>query len=120
MCRCRRKPAVWTNVGVEPSIDRQIAPIRVVRSQQHRLVVVVRRVDGFRDFRMTTVRPDDQLCALGDGLTGFRASLDPHDAAIFEHDLIDGKRLTNLNAGFACRVDQQLVEHRPSSAVRDR
>ena len=44
----------------------------------------------------------------------------PTTTSVFDQDLLDGEALSNFRAGLGRCVDEQLVEHRPPGAVRDR
>ena len=45
---------------------------------------------------------------------------DADDAPLVKQEFLDHEALTNFRAGFGGRVDEQLVQHNPSWAIRDR
>ena len=118
--RHRREPAVRTDVDLEPPVDRQTAPVAVVRGEQRRPLVVPLGPDGLGHDGVPAVGADDDLGALGHGAAVLRAAPDADDASVFDQDVLDREAFTNLRAGLARRVDEQLVQDDPPGTVGDR
>ncbi len=116
----RRPTASRSHVHLEPAVDGQVAPVRVVTTEDFRSLVVLLGADGLGDERVPTVRADDDVGELGDGVAAFAVAANPGDASVLDDDVFDGELLANFGARFRRRVDEQLVEHGTPGAVRDR
>ena len=67
-----------------------------------------------------TVRTDDDTGVLGDGLAALAVAAYARDSAVVDDEVFDRELLAYLGAGLGGGVDEQLVEHGPPWAVRNR
>ena len=100
----------------EAAVEREPAPVAVVRGQQLRLLVVLLRVHGVCDERVPAVRSDDHAGALGDGWAALLVTADADDTAMLEHEALDRELLAHLDSRLGRGVDEQRVQHRSPGA----
>ena len=82
--------------------------------------MVLNGPDGSRNERMAAVRPDDHPGALNDVLAALAVASNAGDATVVDDDLVDGESLANLGPRLGRSVNEQLVQHGPPGAIRDR
>ena len=113
------KAAVGPDIGLEPAVHRQVAPVGVIRGQQRRLLVVLLGTHGLGDERVPSVGANHDVSPLHDGAPAFDCPRMPTTRPSSEN-LLDDDVLADLGARFRCGVHQQLVEHGAPRAVRHR
>ena len=119
--RRHRESAMGADVGFEPTVHRQTAPIGVVAGQQRRLFVVLLGPHGFGDEGMAAVRARPRAVARSLTVSpSFERPLMPttRPSSIRSSSTVKPSRI--VRAGLSRGVDQQLVEDGPPRAVRDR
>jgi len=84
------------------------------------VLVVLLGLDGTSDERLQPIGADDDARAFRDRGSAFAMTANSYDATVLEQQLVDAEAFADLDASSRRGVDQQLVEHGPPRAVRDR
>ncbi len=114
-----RTPAVLATDEYFESLDRQVAPVGVVRTLEWRSLVVLLGFHRLGDERVAPVGADDDRGLLGDGCTARVVSADAGDASVVVgDDCLDDELLSHLGTGAGGGVDEDLVEHGAARAER--